>query len=118
AQLDRFLFKINIDYPNLTEEIEIIQREHTLQDSGKLDQIKTFLTAEDINKFQSLVKQIIVEPQLLEYIAKLVINTRENAFLYLGASPRASIASLNASKGFAALRGRDFVPPEHIKDAA
>ncbi|GGD26177.1 AAA family ATPase [Flavobacterium orientale] len=118
AQLDRFLFKINIDYPNLTEEIEIIQREHTLQDSGKLDQIKTFLTAEDINKFQSLVKQIIVEPQLLEYIAKLVINTRENAFLYLGASPRASIAILNASKGFAALRGRDFVTPEDIKDAA
>jgi MoxR-like ATPase len=118
AQLDRFLFKINIDYPRLSEEIEIIQREHTLQDAGKLDQIKTFLTAAEINKYQSLVKQIIVEPHLLEYIAKLVINTRENAFLYLGASPRASIAILNASKGYAALRGRDFVTPEDIKDAA
>lgn len=118
AQLDRFLFKINIDYPKLSEEIEIIQREHTLQDAGKLDQIRTFLTAAEINKYQSLVKQIIVEPQLLEYIAKLVINTRENAFLYLGASPRASIAILNAAKGYAALRGRDFVTPEDIKDAA
>ena len=118
AQLDRFLFKINIDYPRLSEEIEIIQREHSLQDTGKLDQIKTFLTAAEINKYQSLVKQIIVEPHLLEYIAKLVINTRENAFLYLGASPRASIAILNASKGYAALRGRDFVTPEDIKDAA
>jgi MoxR-like ATPase len=118
AQLDRFLFKINIDYPKLNEEIEIIQREHSLQDAGKLDQIKTFLTAAEINNYQSLVKQIIVEPQLLEYIAKLVINTRENAFLYLGASPRASIAILNASKAFAALRGRDFVTPEDIKDAA
>lgn len=118
AQLDRFLFKINIDYPRLSEEIEIIQREHSLQDAGKLDQIKTFLTAAEINKYQSLVKQIIVEPHLIEYIAKLVINTRENAFLYLGASPRASIAILNASKGYAALRGRDFVTPEDIKDAA
>ncbi|MDP2158839.1 MAG: MoxR family ATPase [Flavobacterium sp.] len=118
AQLDRFLFKINIDYPKLSEEIEIIQREHTLQDAGKLDQIRTFLTAAEINKYQGLVKQIIVEPQLLEYIAKLVINTRENAFLYLGASPRASIAILNAAKGYAALRGRDFVTPEDIKDAA
>lgn len=118
AQLDRFLFKINIDYPKLSEEIEIIQREHSLQDAGKLDQIKTFLTAAEINKYQGLVKQIIVEPNLLEYIAKLVINTRENAFLYLGASPRASIAILNASKAYAALRGRDFVTPEDIKDAA
>lgn len=118
AQLDRFLFKITIDYPKLSEEIEIIQREHSLQDAGKLDQIQTFLTAAEINKYQGLVKQIIVEPNLLEYIAKLVINTRENAFLYLGASPRASIAILNASKGYAALRGRDFVTPEDIKDAA
>lgn len=118
AQLDRFLFKITIDYPKLSEEIEIIQREHSLQDAGKLDQIQTFLTAAEINKYQGLVKQIFVEPHLIEYIAKLVINTRENAFLYLGASPRASIAILNASKGYAALRGRDFVTPEDIKDAA
>ena len=65
-----------------------------------------------------MVKQIIVEPNLIEYIAKLVVATRENAFLYLGASPRASIAILNASKGFAAIRGRDFVTPEDIKEAS
>lgn len=118
AQLDRFLFKISIDYPKLDEEIAIIQREHHLQDHGKLENIKTLLSAEEIKHYQSLVKQIIVEPQLLEYIAKIVINTRENAFLYLGASPRASIAILNASKGFAAIRGRDFVTPEDIKEAA
>ena len=118
AQLDRFLFKINVDYPNLTEEVDIIQREHTLQNHGKLDHIQTVLSGADIQKFQDIVKQIIVEHNLLEYIAKLVVNTRENAFLYLGASPRASIAILNASKGFAAIRGRDFVTPEDIKDAA
>lgn len=118
AQLDRFLFKINIDYPKLNEEIDIINREHLLQNHGKLENIKAILTASDIVGYQGLVKQIKVEPNLLEYIAKLVVNTRENAFLYLGASPRASIAILNAAKGFAAIRGRDFVTPEDIKEAA
>jgi MoxR-like ATPase len=118
AQLDRFLFKINIDYPKLDEEILIIQREHTLQNHGKLDHIKQILSGTKIKEYQDIVKQIIVEPNLLEYIAKLVVNTRENAFLYLGASPRASIAILNAAKGFAAIRGRDFVTPEDIKEAA
>lgn len=118
AQLDRFLFKINIDYPKLEEEIHIIQREHALQNHGKLDAIQPVLSASDIIKYQALVKQIIIEPHLLEYIAQLVVNTRENAFLYLGASPRASIAILNAAKGYAAIRGRDFVTPEDIKEAA
>ncbi|AWG25698.1 AAA family ATPase [Flavobacterium kingsejongi] len=118
AQLDRFLFKISIDYPKLEEEIIIIQREHQLQNQGKLDKIQTLLTAEDIRKYQDLVKQIVVEPELIAYIAKIVVNTRENSFLYLGASPRASIAILNAAKGYAAIRGRDFVTPEDIKDSA
>ena len=98
AQLDRFLFKISIDYPKMDEEILIIQREHLLQNQGKLDNIKTLLSSEEIKLYQALVKQIIVEQNLLEYIAKIVISTRENAFLYLGASPRASIAILNAQR--------------------
>ena len=118
AQLDRFLFKISIDYPKLDEEITIIQREHLLENKGKLENIKKILSAESIKRYQNIVKQIVVEQNLLEFIAKIVINTRENAFLYLGASPRASIAILNAAKGFAAIRGRDFVTPEDIKDAA
>lgn len=118
AQLDRFLFKITIDYPKLDEEINIIQREHLLQNQNKLEAIQTILSAEEIRKYQGIIKQIIVEQNLLEYIARIVVNTRENAFLYLGASPRASIAILNAAKGFAAIRGRDFVTPEDIKEAA
>jgi MoxR-like ATPase len=118
AQLDRFLFKITMDYPKLDEEIAIIQREHQLRDNDKLSEIKKVLSAGQVRDYQALVKQVIVEPQLIEYIAKIVVQTRENAFLYLGASPRASIAILNASKGFAALRGRDFVTPEDIKEAA
>ena len=118
AQLDRFLFKITIDYPKLDEEIAIIQREHLLENKSKFENIKTILSGAEIVKYQSVVKQIVVEQNLLEFIAKIVINTRENAFLYLGASPRASIAILNAAKGYAAIRGRDFVTPEDIKDAA
>lgn len=118
AQLDRFLFKISIDYPNLNEEIHILQKENELQDRNKLENIREILSKIEIGNYQRLVKQIKIESHLVEYIAKIVMNTRENAFLYLGASPRASIAILNAAKGFAALRGRDFVTPEDIKDAA
>lgn len=118
AQLDRFLFKINIDYPNLAEEIYIIQKENELQSRDKMSAIATLLSKSHIIEFQGLVKQIRIEQNLIEYIAKIVLNTRENPFLYLGASPRASLAILNASKGFAALRGRDFVTPDDIKDAA
>ena len=118
AQLDRFLFKITIDYPNLEDEIAIIEKEHLFENKNKLENIKTILSKDDIKKYQQLVKQVIVEKNLFEFIAKIVINTRENAFLYLGASPRASIAILNAAKAFAAIRGRDFVTPEDIKEAA
>ena len=117
AQLDRFLFKITIDYPTLDEEIEIITREHQLTTS-KLEQIVTALSKEKIIAYQALISQIIVEPNLIQYIAAITLNTRNNPFLYLGASPRASIAILKASKAFAAVNGRDFVTPEDIKQIA
>ena len=118
AQLDRFLFKIDIDYPNLDEEIEIINREQTLKGSAKTEQITSHLSKSQIAKFQDLVNQIIIESHLVKYIADIIVNTRNNPFLYLGASPRASIAILKASKAFAAMEGRDFVTPEDIKQAA
>jgi len=118
AQLDRFLFKIDIDYPNLDEEIEIINREHALQGAVKEDQITAHLNKSQIEKFQGLVNQILIESHLVKYIADIIVNTRSNPFLYLGASPRASIAILKASKAFAAMNGRDFVTPEDIKQAA
>jgi len=117
AQLDRFLFKITIDYPNLDEEIEIITREHGLTTS-KLDMVTSSLDKEKIIAFQKLVSQIRIEPNLIKYIAEIIVNTRNNPFLYLGASPRASIAMLKAGKAFAAINGRDFVTPEDIKQIA
>ncbi|REC45030.1 AAA family ATPase [Chryseobacterium sp. 5_R23647] len=118
AQLDRFLFKINVGYPNLEQEIAIIKNQHDNRLEDKTEAVNKVITAQQLNNYQKLVKEIIVESQLIEYIAKIIINTRENQFLYLGASPRASLALLTASKAFAALRGRDFVTPEDIKEAS
>lgn len=118
AQLDRFLFKINVDYPNLEQEIQIIINEHENRLDDKTDVVQKVITAKQLKSYQQIVKSIVVEPQLMEYIAKVIVNTRENQFLYLGASPRASLALLTASKSFAAIRGRDFVTPEDIKEAS
>jgi len=118
AQLDRFMFKVVIDYPTLEDEYEIIRREHIAVNGDKTVDVKAVITGAQIMEYQAIVRQIIVEKNIMEYIARIVKNTRENPFLYLGASPRASIAILNASKAFAALRGRDFVTPEDIKDSA
>ncbi len=117
AQLDRFLFKINVAYPNAEEEFEIILKEQALNNTTKSSKIETVISASKIKEFRNLVNQIAIDENLLKYIANIVVNTRSNSFLYLGASPRASIAILNASKAFAAIDGRDFVTPEDIKKA-
>lgn len=118
AQLDRFLFKIEVDYPSLEDEVQILVENHNRQDSMDFNTITAVLSANAIKTYQELIKQIVVEDHLLNYIASIVSNTRNNANLYLGASPRASIAILNASKANAAINGRDFVTPDDIKRCA
>ncbi len=118
AQLDRFLFKINVDYPNADEEFEILNKEQALADKAKIDKVTPLISGEKITEYRSLIKQVSIEENLIKYITSIVVNTRTNSFLYLGASPRASIAILNASKAFAAIEGRDFVTPEDIKKTA
>lgn len=115
AQLDRFLFKITVEYPSLDEEVKILFDNHKREDKLDYDSINTVLTASEITNYQNLIKQVLVEDHLLHYIASIVNNTRANANLYLGASPRASIAILNAAKANAAINGRDFVTPDDIK---
>ena len=115
AQLDRFLFKINVDYPSLDDEIQILIDNHKREDQLDYSTINSVLKASDIIRYQGLIKQVLVEDHLLHYIASIVNNTRNNANLYLGASPRASIAILNAAKANAAIQGRDFVTPDDIK---
>ena len=118
AQLDRFLFKINVGYPNLSQEFEIIKNQHENKLEDKTDAVQKVISGIQLKNYQQLVRNVVVETQLLEYIAKIIVNTRENQFLYLGASPRASLALLTASKAFAAVRGRDFVTPEDIKESS
>ncbi len=118
AQLDRFLFKINVDYPSLNDEIQILLENHQRQDTLDFDSVVPVLNAKQIAHYQNLIKQIIVENHLLTYIASIVNNTRTNANLFLGASPRASIAILNTAKSNAAIQGRDFVTPDDIKRCA
>ncbi len=118
AQLDRFLFKIEVDYPTLDEEIQIIETHHNRKELKNVDVVQGVLTAKQVEKFQQQVQEIIIEKHLINYIGKIVTSTRENPFLYLGASPRASLAILQASKAFAAMEGRDFVTPDDIKRSA
>lgn len=115
AQLDRFLFKINVHYPTLEEEIQILENKHQQKTTNIEALIDSVLSAEQIAAYQNVIKDIIVEDNLLKYIAAIVNNTRTNANLYLGASPRASIAILEASKAVAAINGRDFITPDDIK---
>ncbi|CAG2533865.1 MoxR-like ATPase [Maribacter dokdonensis] len=115
AQLDRFLFKINVHYPTLEEEVQILENKHHQKNNNVASLIDAILSAEQIAAYQKVIKDIVVEDNLLKYIAAIVNNTRTNANLYLGASPRASIAILDASKAVAAINGRDFITPDDIK---
>ena len=114
AQLDRFLFKINVPYPTLEQETTILLRLHALGHTEVLDSIQPVLTAERIDVVRKLVKQIVVEEKLLQFIAKITVTTRSHKSIFLGASPRASLALLNAAKAIAAMSGRDFVIPDDI----
>lgn len=115
AQLDRFVFKLIVNYPSLEEETSILQNSHTNKNSMDLTKINPILNKNDIAQLRSTVSNIIIEEHLLKYIAQIVASTRKNPSLYLGASPRASIAILNAAKACACMRGRDFVSPDDIK---
>lgn len=115
AQLDRFLFKIKVGYPNLEEEVKILQSHHERQEVAAIDQIEPVLDPEQLKVLRKQIKTIRIEEKLLLYIAQLVTQTRKHPHIYLGGSPRASIAIMNASKAFAAINGRDFVIPEDIR---
>lgn len=117
AQLDRFLFKIEVGYPELEDEVKILQTHHDRKGKLPETEVEPVLEPAKIEELRNQIHEIIVEEKLLNYIAELVKKTRNYPHLYLGASPRASIAVMNASKAFAAVNGRDFVIPEDIKNS-
>lgn len=118
AQLDRFLFKIKIDYPELHEEEMILQRYKNNISSPDLSDIVGVFNADEIKRIQNTVEKVIVEDNLIKYIAAIIHKTRNHGKIYMGASPRASLAILRSSKAMAAIRGRDFITPEDIQFVA
>jgi MoxR-like ATPase len=116
AQLDRFLFKIVVPYPTQDEEFEILNQFHQMGNTNVLSVIEAVLKADQIASIRRQVKTILVEEKLLQFIARFTHQTRNHKSIYLGASPRASLAIMNASKAMAAINGRDFVTPEDILD--
>lgn len=118
AQLDRFLFKINVKYPSLEEEIHILLNQQALTQNALLEGVRKILSTVQIAEYRHIIHQVLIDPKLVEFIAKIVNATRNNPSLFLGASPRASLAILRASKANAAIKGRDFVKPEDIVEMA
>jgi MoxR-like ATPase len=114
AQLDRFLFKVLVPYPSESEEMEILTQFHQMGNTNVLSTIEPVLKAEQLVSLRKQVKNIVIEEKLLQFIARLVHQTRNHKSIYLGGSPRASLAIMNASKAYAAINGRDFVTPEDI----
>ena len=114
AQLDRFLFKIKVQYPDLDEEVKILQSHYDRKGIAPQTKIEAILTPERLQQLRQQIQEIRIEPKLLKYIAQIVTKTRSHPHLFLGGSPRASIAIMNAAKAIAAINGRDFVIPEDI----
>lgn len=118
AQLDRFMFKVEVHYPKLEDEITLLQNFHEQNNQMDLSAIQSILHPDDLLQIRKLVYSVRVETQLLQFIARLINETRHDPALFLGASPRATLALLNASKAKAAISGRDFITPEDIRFVA
>ena len=115
AQTDRFLMKITMGYPSIDEEVAILERHHANATFVKLDDVKPVITHDELLQLRQMMQKVFVEPSLLHYIASIVQLSRQSKAIFLGASPRASVAMLQASKAYALLQGRDFVTPDDIK---
>ncbi len=118
AQLDRFFFKVEVDYPSLGEEAAILTGHHEGRSPDHLDLVQPVLTSVQLADYQQKVRQVHLEEPLIQYIAQIIHQTRDHSALYLGASPRASIAVMTGAKALAAMRGRDFITPEDVQEIA
>jgi len=116
AQLDRFLFKIEVQYPSPEEEVKILEYTHQGITAHFADVVQPVLSAAQISEYRKTVTAVHVEEKVMRYIAELVYETRNNKSLFLGGSPRASVAVLKSSKAIAAMRGRGFVTPDDVAE--
>lgn len=118
AQLDRFVMKISMGYPTADEEVEILERHNGKTPAENLKETRPIVSMEELSEMRRLVGKVVMEKSLLKYIADIVQLTRSSKALFVGASPRASIAIMQCAKGYALLQGRDFVVPDDIKHVA
>jgi MoxR-like ATPase len=115
AQLDRFMFKILVGYPDTDEEYQILKNTHERKGEAELKKVTPVLSGEEIDKFRKQVQEVQIDENIMKYIAEIVIKTRNHPSLFMGASPRASIQTMSAAKAMAAINGRDYVIPEDVK---
>ena len=115
AQLDRFLFKVKLEYPTFEEEVKLLQRYKNNIQAHDLSKIQPVLSKADMERIHACVEKVVIDDQIVNYVAQLTAKTRAHAKLFLGASPRASLALIRCAKAYAALNGRDFVVPDDIQ---
>lgn len=118
AQLDRFMMKITMGYPSVDDEVEILSRHNAKPGFTRLESIEPVMTKDDLLRLRGIMDDVVVDASLLRYIAQIVAETRQSKSVYLGCSPRASVAMLQCAKSYALLQGRDFVVPDDIKAVA
>ena len=112
ASLDRFLMRIQIGYPRLEEEIDVLDRQ---QYRHPIEDLSTVVPAEEVIQAQKVTRSVYVAPAVKRYLVELVRRTRNHSDAYLGASPRGSLALYRASQALAAIQGRDYVIPDDIQ---
>ena len=115
AQLDRFLMKITMGYPSQEEEIAILERHQQNTELTKLASVSPVISKDELLQLRQMLAHVVVDHSLLQYIAEIIEQTRTSRAVFLGASPRASVAILRTAKAYALLQGRDFVTPDDIK---
>ena len=115
AQLDRFLMKIVMGYPLESEEVQILERHQNNSNLVKLEDVEPVITKDELQQLRAMLKEVVVDASLMKFIVDICQQTRKSRAVYLGASPRAAVAMLQASKAFALLQGRDFITPDDVK---
>ncbi len=115
AQLDRFMMRVSIGYPNAGEESSILDRQSV---EHPIEKVRTILSSDEVIELQEASKQVLIEPSIRDYIVDIVRATREHPSIALGSSPRGSLHLLHAARALAAISGRDYVLPDDVKAVA
>lgn len=112
AQLDRFIMKLKMGYPTVTEEVQVL---NSLEHNVPIEELETVISLAELTAIQKEVRAVHVSDVLKTYIVELATRTRNDSYVYLGASPRASIALMRAAQAYSLMKGRDFVMPDDIQ---